>query len=942
MPREQVTQTALSDGIGAPLYQRRSASTIGPIELVPNQNFVFPLPSPDSAQSSSSTIASNGARRPMSLQPPSKRGPHSANQRKSVSALPDFSFNPSGSTSASTLFPPLANTPPHSPLPTTPTTPSRPIGHRRGGSEFIGGDGRSGGSGLMSSSPTKGEGVLPPPNSDFKFGPPAGRRGHAHRRSGAISSHDLSSILQPKDPNGVTSSAPVSPMDHDIKPFQGHTANRSLSQPSLRSTSTEENAPFTLSDSTQRRPPSRARVGFSDRVEYIRPLSTISSETESSMSTVRGHSVSNSLSSVISAGAPSPPSSRMARPSLNTTLEGESFQPRPSTAGAVLDVKERGSNMLGDDLDSVTRPMSANAPGSPVSSTSTGSPVTPRTPHRNRWSFRPTSRRSEVGPSIPLPTSSSEPALAVPVDSPIPSPSKAQTIDEALNSADASQANERKSNRKPRKVKSWANAIISLKPKHHTKSKSVAHRSPTAPPARDRKPTLDEPIDLDLMSSLDIDNTVTIVTPPADEQSRPTKATDYTSWKPREFSTPESDSMSPVIDLDAALGPFNTPTIGSASRGSPVRGMRRQLHSGNFNSSTFETGMLNHRRTESAPELVPFEFRNAGMTSLTKMADVFEEEEEEDTNQPTNATTSLLSKASSIQEEEEEEASPSVGIQVVESADVDERSGMHFDFDDGLRIRDSEPEQQLPVEAESQGLPRPHTTLSRSPSSVPTESDPVEVVEDHEEPRISSLTRSSDSTITPTMAAEDVKENPPMMNLSLPLPQQTLMTPDTYNSSSFSSPNFSPSGASFDTPRLGTAASSVTDRGTISSMVLGEPGPEFRVSVDDVPSLTSSRSTMTSGLHNSMPVFMPRSQGGDRSSSVSSIPSIISERRRKRSSIASLSRLMGGSFGEKSKLSIEQRPQSSHDEASREPKPKKAKRLSRLMHFWRPKEPTHH
>jgi len=216
--------------------------------------------------------------------------------------------------------------------------------------------------------------------------------------------------------------------------------------------------------------------------------------------------------------------------------------------------------------------------------------------------------------------------------------------------------------------------------------------------------------------------------------------------------------------------------------------------------------------------------------------------------------------------------------------------------------------------------------------------DPVEVVEDFEEPRTSSLTRSSDSTITPTISGDKVKEARQLMSLPLPLTQHSLMTPDTFTNSSFSSPDFRSSQTSFDTQRLGTASSSITDYRTMNPAHFGEPGPELRVSVDDVPSLTSSRSTMTSGLHNTFPLMSPRNPS-ERTGSLSSIPSDASERRRKRSSIASLSRLIqGSSFAERSKLSIETRPQSAHLEPTKEPKVKKHRRISKMMQFWKSKD----
>ncbi len=166
------------------------------------------------------------------------------------------------------------------------------------------------------------------------------------------------------------------------------------------------------------------------------------------------------------------------------------------------------------------------------------------------------------------------------------------------------------------------------------------------------------------------------------------------------------------------------------------------------------------------------------------------------------------------------------------------------------------------------------------------------------------------------------------------------MTPDSI-ATSFSSPDLCRSQTSLDTPRLGTAASSFTDNRTVSSMAYGEPGPDMRISVDDVPSLTSSRSTMTSALRGSFPVLHPRSPGG-RSDSMISDQSAVSAKGWKRSSIASLSKLVGGSLGsEKSKLWMEQRPQTEQAEPPKEVKVRKTKRLSKLMQFWKSKHKSH-
>ncbi|KAH7386076.1 hypothetical protein BKA66DRAFT_415583 [Pyrenochaeta sp. MPI-SDFR-AT-0127] len=850
LPRHQATQS--QSGVGSPLYQRRQQSNAGQVELIPNPEFSFPMRGPELA--SSNSAPSNP--RPMSLQPypAGRRGSMPHQRQKSVSALPEFSFNPAG-----TAIPSTGTSPPHSPS-TLSATPAKPIhGHRRGGSEFIGGDVRPGGPALMSSSPTKGEGILPPPNTTLRPGPPAGRRGHAHRRSGAISSHDLSSIMNPPTP-ARSGSAPSTPSEGNHFTF-GHSFNRSISQPSLRDSSAE--------DASAARPPSRARVGFSDRIEYIRPLSTISSETETSLSTFRGHSATNSLSSIV--GGSSPQTARAGRSSL-TTVEDER---RPSTAGAVLD-SFMSSSLRGEPSDR-KRPMSAVSPISPTVPAS-------RVPAKRRGFFRLESRRSDN--SVPtLPTSASDPALSKSLESPLVSPTPDE--EESVEDNDKSKST-RKAHRKPRKVKSWANSIIPRKGKHLKKLKA----RPTSPPpdsAVDAEDT-DASEDLDFEPNFDEDTTVTIVSPTDSSASEPKVDTSYASWQPRPLKRVDSDVMSPIIDLDAALGPFNTPN-GSSPR-NQQRGFsahRRAMHSANGLAPT-------HRRTESAPELVPFELRSSAVTTASPMADVFEEEEPEE-----EATVSRReSDPTSIAEEPEEPK-----ISIVEADGKQEGPVINWNFDDGLGITRSERQNET---RESEPLsPR------AVPQDVKSEADSQQL---------------QDANLPP---ADEKKEPQPLMNLSLPLTQQNLMTPDTVTSS-FSSPDYRSSQISFDTPRVGTAASSMSDYPVMPSPRFGEPGPELRISVDDVPSLTSSRSTMTSAMQNAYPLASPR-RPGDRTASLCSDPSELESRRRKRSSIASLSRLINSSsYGERSKLSIEQRPQSEHLEPAREKK--KNNRLSKLK-FWK-------
>lgn len=301
------------------------------------------------------------------------------------------------------------------------------------------------------------------------------------------------------------------------------------------------------------------------------------------------------------------------------------------------------------------------------------------------------------------------------------------------------------------------------------------------------------------------------------------------------------------------------------------------------------------------------------------MDDVFEEEEPED--DLTLVVPSKDAKSDSIVVD-----APEPKIAVVEAEAKQEGPAINWNFNDGLCIKRT-------VKTADSESSEPVSPRALPPVQQHQEPEPVEVVEDHEEPRTSSLTHSSDSTITAHGGDDSPKPHEPVMNLSLPLHQQSIMTPDTI-ASSFSSPDYRSSQISFDTTRGGTAASSITDYPVMPSPRFGEPGPEVRISTE-VPSLTSSRSTMTSAmLQSAYPLASPR-RIGERTSSLSSDPSEIESRRRKRSSIASLSRLMGtssSSFSERSKLSIEQRPQSEHREA---PKDKKKKNLgSRLKKFF--------
>lgn len=911
------------------------SDTSGPVELLPNPDFSFPMQ--HSATPSFGTT-SQTSRRPVSMQLNARRTQNAA-QRQSVSALPTFKFNAEDASGLTER-----TTPPTTPSEETAATPSR-RGHRRGVSEFIGGDSRFGMSNAMSTSPTKASHSLPIPDPVPSFGPPAGRKGHAHRRSAAMSSHDVSNIMQPADQLALprtSTSLPTTPMENSDLAQCPLQFERPVTAPSRQDSKPDEaDMSGSTSDDSAERPPSRARVGFSDTVEYIprpRPLSTISSETDSSVSTMRGHSVNNSINSLISLSCPSPPSVRIPRQSLSTTFEDES-KPRSRNSIEISRRIEREGQWLKGEHANLKRPLSESAVSTPSLLVAMDAPVTPRMPQKKKHSFGFDRRRSE--PVISLSPDDDSRLSTVSLQE----PSDVTDLPPAATPQEAAVLQvptlQRKSSTK--KIKDWAVSRISRKGANKLRKANSAESVerpqskesagvPDAIPA----PTSGAVAETDLDAVFGQDSTIGSQVAATSSQPRIEVSTPPPSRDREEVEQQrDSDDMSPVVDLDAAMGPYGTPTMSWESRSNSASA-RRQLHSSRLTRDFAGPGMHYHRRAESAPALAPFEFGRTSTPTQPAMADVFEEEEEEDT--PVHGSRTPSSRPTSNTSDQEE--GHGVGIQVVDAAGGTQGSTLNWGVEDGLGIQRGW-EMERPTTSYGRASPRLSTPIiERRASSImeetiveevsPVEVSPIEIVEDHEEPRASSTTKSSDSSETPTLMATSTS--------MLALPQSD-MTPDSYTLSTFSSPDFSRRQGSFDTSRLGTSASSITDNRTMSSFATGENSHEVRMSVDDVPSLTSSRSTMMSTMHPNT----SRRDFSERSTSTSSGPSdaVAAERRRKRSSIASLSHLVGGSFSGLSKIPSGSRPQTAlEDTPKKPPKKKKEHRLSKLM-FWKSKHSSH-
>jgi hypothetical protein len=416
--------------------------------------------------------------------------------------------------------------------------------------------------------------------------------------------------------------------------------------------------------------------------------------------------------------------------------------------------------------------------------------------------------------------------------------------------------------------------------------------------------------------------------------AKPELQTDFTHWKPRKVSTQE-ESMSPIIDLDAALGPFNTPSSFGDDWDSSQKGARRKkaMHSAAGLGGFSGPGMHYHRRAESAPEFENprFGLHRLGSSSTMGMEDVFEEDEEDEWEDAKGSDREPSIRTSEVQDEEE--MGLGIGIKVVDSEGMESDKSIDFEVQHSIKHKGSSLSESNSRQMDS--TKSLHSTTSLVDEPIEEEAgSPVEILDDSIPPRPDSRAPSSDSTATPPFRANPAKGLAPVEIQSFTL-QPPPPTPGSPRSipSSFPSPR---SPFSYDAQRISTAPSSITDENAFQSLLLGEPGPEVRMSVDDVPSLTSSNSTMTResghpGFGN--PQFREGAQfrDGQRSASLSS--AAVS---RKRSSMASLSRLISSSHGERSKLSIENRAPT--PEGERKEKVSKGKRISRMMQFWKPKK----
>ena len=897
---------------------------------LPNPPFMFPMQSAIPTEASSHTRSLSNADAPGSRNPAGHPRPH----RISISNLPAFDFSPA-------VTSPTNDTPSPARSPTRRTPPIH-HGHRRNNSEYVGGGVTNGGPVLVSVSPTKSEQssghgharsessmssggsatgglsvldatsteneVSSPPLPATRLGPPTTRRGHAHRRSGAISSHDLSMILKPTSET-KGGSAPTTPSDSLFHRPLGPEVDNSVSQPQA---STQEALGSVAKDELSPHPglPRPSRVGFSDVLEFIpRPLSTISSETSSSMSTVRAtHSVSNSITSMIGGGnSPGPQSNTNARSVCRSTLELDSSKVGPTTASISSPCASQDWQWDFSGIDSpVKRPSSAPARSSP--SKAADGPSSPSVLEKPTGANHDPFATSPTSPERSYTTTSSPTSRAVHLQT-----HRRRPISPTLRPRTSP---EPKVTKRQRKGRSWAGLLSRKGKQHDPRVDFVSRRSPT-PPLRQYAQEAEFSLD-DI--TFDEDTTCIIETASSDAFKLPRLQTNYAAWKPRESSPlSETDSSASMLDIDAALGSSDFPSTGPAfedviSGGIP--GSKRRMHSSGVTGGFAGPGMHYHRRAESAPEMEVIDRSKFGFPRLgSNPTMAIEEEEEEDDEGLSSIASTRLD-----QEELQDDQTAGLGVNVVDAESNTDRPEQRSSFPKVAGHDNS-------------------ATRSRTQLDTPKEYGLLEIVGAHEEPRFSVITKSSDeSTITPTLSHDPLEVRPVSAPLDFAMPTPALTynaTPETL--SAVSSPDFSRT--SFDMPRMHTASSSITDRATLSSSRAGDHTLTLHSSIDDVPSLTSSASTMASGHPPRMSSSANTCSSADRSGSFSAPTSARASRRPvsagKRNSLASLTRLVGGGSYNRSKLNIEECVQPDTPEKTEK---KRGNRISRLMKFWKSKD----
>jgi len=712
-------------------------------------------------------------------------------------------------------------------------------------------------------------------------GPPPGyqRRGHAHRRSGAISSSDVWNLLSQSAPslplqNGVhTPKADQPPTTPEARPEASAPKSHHLPKQSWSAPVSPACAAIAIP------PPSPtaldldkkgSKVAFTERVGVIpRPLSPASP--------VGAHSGNmSSIGDVVSPVIKNPATpTTSSRPRSNTRNRSSSISSsqsplspelqaqfahmtqRPSTAGAVLSPPITPLPLVpAEPVPPVPalRIETAAIPQTPTSLVEP-EPQEPQTklcvPEKLETSEKPEKERNACKKSHKKALSDGSPQTS--------SPSSPDLFGKAMEKSEESSSTKKGDRKKKKHLKNF----LFGKGKHAKAGKTgrALKRSPT-PPSRHN--SFRKQGEMDLPPAW----TESYVIMPEGSMAGRSLEELSSTMSPRYLGS-GSDRDSPIIDLDAAMGPFNSPVVGSGGRSSGgFSAAKRRMHSsGAGGKMSIVSGVISnsfagtHRRSESMPEMgMPlFDLaEHAGM----EMEDVFEEDEEDE-------ESSSGSDSGSESDESEDgdrqrrisTGGLGIGIQVTDGDGITTwEEGISVNWDNvprGSRRSSLAPtlgsngsHKNASIQEEDE--PEEDTTATRHISIFSHNNDSAKSQPPSPD-SCSSLVpsaQSSTTTVTPTSAVSTTPSTLPdtpatsCPSESMPLPSPLSAAPRTVSPSSRRN-----SLTLKELVDLSLQEGSGFDPYADSEFrFLGEPGPEMRmsVSVDDVPSLTSSSSTMTS------------------------------------------------------------------------------------------------
>ncbi|KAJ5158285.1 uncharacterized protein N7500_007936 [Penicillium coprophilum] len=861
---------------------------------LPNPPFVFPAREPDAPDTQPETP-----------------------ERRERAALPAFSFNPGSEQQSPHLSAPSLSTP-------------RAGGHRRRPSEFAVGTDHLVAPDMLGIGHRRAASMadqpLPPPGPGVARVP--GRRNHAHRRSAAISGVDLNVITKALGPNSAMGSAPNTPAD----PYHKSTSDVSSRPPSQPAVSLGRPTP----PASPQFPPVPPVPPIPAAIQAEITLNNQTSNTERPVSAV-SHGTTDSATTIKA-------QQQVEQPTFSDRVTPRPHykpQPRPKTADAslVMDFIQ----MDDESASSIKRSHSAAGHSRSRKSKST--------PHLD----------STLLPDDVQSTDKCRPSFS--------DDGSDTSGDEAAENSSDNKSPIKSKKKKQKRVRSWAGHILTRtksKGKGKRHAKSDTQEEPPVPRAPAPRPPALTRTNSATGSVLDVDfdnDDVVVIRTPTNPTMPPSALepiqnnrqtedgcplpaqTLETSWKPRSFYEqdigPHDNVLSsPIIDLDAALGPFNTPDMRPVTQGAPNNNFSvatQRMYSGGRRGEFVGPEMRYHRRTESAPAMQPFD-RSAlggfrlGPTSAVETPDVFDEEEEDaflaasQSPKGERLPANALSIDNAVFSSSEDDMKSIHSNNTVGSSDTLTRgpAASISSQNAGLGIRQGDKQLNQEQPAGKSVLEQVHTASNPFTGKPRT---PVEILKT-EEPAHKTLGPPSPD-VSPRFLAIDKRPATSPIELLPNIPPFTLPQGVSPSDSSFPSP---------DAPRS-IAESSMTDRNFSSHSYHHLPSADYPyASVDDVPSLTSSASTMTNTLNRfSATSFFPRGRlSADRAASFSAAGTRRTSQANasKRSSLASLSKLVGGPHSERSKLNQEEKPPSTASDKTK----KKGRRLSRMMHFWKPKD----